>query len=56
MYKAALVYQLRNAEFFLGEVENWGTRKKWIQHHLHESPKTTFSLTVDRPIFLPVGC
>ena len=55
MYKVALVYQLRNADF-LGEVENWGTRKKWIQHHLHESHKTTLSLTADRPIFLPVGC
>ena len=41
---------------FLGEVENWGTRKEWIQHHLHESHKPTFNLTADSPFFFPVGC
>ena len=55
MYKVALVYQLRNADFFRrgGKL---GYPEKRIQHHLHESHKTTLSLTADRPIFLPVGC
>ena len=55
MFKVALVYHLEMMNF-LGEVENWGTRKKWIQHPLHESHKTTFSLTADSPFFFPVGC